>query len=832
MSRSNLLQGRSSSTDRSRPVRAKRALRHALAFLMLGGAPVSLPEVVLAQTISAGAADDLQINDIGSSFFNSSNQRSRITQMAWTDGPSADAMYLFMASNENGIRRATYDRATRTLIDGSLVTVADIKGLGIAFDGSTLYATEPYVSSADPSVELSRIWKIEDFGQGARTAIVEGIPRQDHGVNHLEIRDHRLYVGIGVRTRNGVFQTWNGDTHGESAYGGSIGVIDDLRQVGEGANAAGFFTANPTVDEYRALIRGTDARGALPYTTTEAGKLRVHSSGTRNPFGLSLDGDGELWFTSNFHRVANDVYDRNRLVAADGDSFGGDGFQNDIHDQFFHATEKADYGYRNGNWQPGNAQGNTAAIDSGFFADSRRQPSFTFDNYDDPVAPSDLDSENPAYNQEYQTSVPTGLGPSASANGLAFYAGHDLPLSYHHDAIIARWNGVINDGGDRLEYRDVVSVDSVTGEVKQLASGFVNPLDVIDDGEGNLLVADWSGSIFLLSPKRTNTTAHPFRWNSASDGNWSDRANWDANGLSAAERMVPNAWGEARYAVTVDLPDSNPLVTIDRPVRIESLDLHDRMQLATNQPDASLKVTERLTIHADGTWLGGGTIDGQMINTGLVVLDRETLQVARFDQSVNGVSQWQLSLETKADPRLRATGEESMVNLQGTQRLTLDDLSKYVRGEDAAHLLIEAPRINVGQLTTTVNDITVSSDRTHISQGVFAWTSFQTGGSPMTQTLHVHAAVVGDANGDGIFNSGDLVHVSIIGEYEDALEDNSDWYEGDWDGDGDFTTSDYVVAFQAGFYSAAATPAAVPEPASGVAGLFAILAMLARWRRR
>ena len=33
---------------------------------------------------------------------------------------------------------------------------------------------------------------------------------------------------------------------------------------------------------------------------------------------------------------------------------------------------------------------------------------------------------------------------------------------------------------------------------------------------------------------------------------------------------------------------------------------------------------------------------------------------------------------------------------------------------------------------------------------------------------------------------------------------NSTWADGDWDGDGDFTSSDMVLAFQAGGYTTAA----------------------------
>ncbi len=58
----------------------------------------------------------------------------------------------------------------------------------------------------------------------------------------------------------------------------------------------------------------------------------------------------------------------------------------------------------------------------------------------------------------------------------------------------------------------------------------------------------------------------------------------------------------------------------------------------------------------------------------------------------------------------------------------------------------------------------------------------------------------GDANGDGIFNSSDLVAVFQAGEYEDQILGNSTFEEGDWNGDGDSDSGDLVMAFQAGHY--------------------------------
>ena len=59
----------------------------------------------------------------------------------------------------------------------------------------------------------------------------------------------------------------------------------------------------------------------------------------------------------------------------------------------------------------------------------------------------------------------------------------------------------------------------------------------------------------------------------------------------------------------------------------------------------------------------------------------------------------------------------------------------------------------------------------------------------------------GDANLDGIFNSTDLVLVFSAAEYEDGVDGNSSWAEGDWNCDGDLSSRDLVQAFQKGGYA-------------------------------
>lgn len=61
--------------------------------------------------------------------------------------------------------------------------------------------------------------------------------------------------------------------------------------------------------------------------------------------------------------------------------------------------------------------------------------------------------------------------------------------------------------------------------------------------------------------------------------------------------------------------------------------------------------------------------------------------------------------------------------------------------------------------------------------------------------------VIGDVNGDGRFNSSDLVELFIVNQFEDTLVGNSTFLTGDFNGDGEFNTEDLITAFQAGIYS-------------------------------
>jgi hypothetical protein len=96
----------------------------------------------------------------------------------------------------------------------------------------------------------------------------------------------------------------------------------------------------------------------------------------------------------------------------------------------------------------------------------------------------------------------------------------------------------------------------------------------------------------------------------------------------------------------------------------------------------------------------------------------------------------------------------------------------------------------------------------------------------------IRKTYIGDANLDGVFDSGDLVDVFVAEEYDDGIAGNSTWATGDWNGDKEFDSGDIVFAFQKeGYDMPPRTGAtAVPEPSSLTMLLLAALCSL-RLRR-
>ena len=102
--------------------------------------------------------------------------------------------------------------------------------------------------------------------------------------------------------------------------------------------------------------------------------------------------------------------------------------------------------------------------------------------------------------------------------------------------------------------------------------------------------------------------------------------------------------------------------------------------------------------------------------------------------------------------------------------------------------------------------------------------------SDSSVSVDIFQAAAGDANGDGVFNSLDLLAVLEAGEFEDEVAANSSWTTGDWNLDGDFNREDIVAALTSGSYQQGPFAATVPEPDSILSALVACLFLVASRR--
>lgn len=404
------------------------------------------------------------------------------TQMTW--GPDGR---LFVMTTDGGVRRYSFNRTTGALTGGQRVAEG-IFGIGIAFHRRTMY-----LSAFDGS-----IWRLLDNNQNGiygetgeiRVPIVYGIPVGDHTINQMEIHGDTLYCGIGTRTINGrpgpgsggsiddnggtgFWSGGEGNTWGESIYGGSISWIRNLYAARSEPGSANSYTTQ-TIDQN--LIQFNMEPLMLQENGEPVGNLTLHSCGTRNPYGIGLDAEGSLYFTNNFGR-ANSLGDGTNYTDSPLDVLDDD-FTNDVYDQFFRAGKYMDYGYGRENlWRTYNA-----ILNPVWWLHERRE-SLTYDNLTWMGGP-----------RLHVPGSPLGLGPHAAAAGFDFWYWAGL-RSLAGNAFVTRWNHTVTERFLRgtvtrsLTYADVVAISPANGRVVRVMSGFQNPIDTIAEGRW-LIVAD------------------------------------------------------------------------------------------------------------------------------------------------------------------------------------------------------------------------------------------------------------------------------------------------------------------------------------------------------
>ncbi len=341
-------------------------------------------------------------------------------------GPNAASVESFAYSPTGGL----CDERTEVSTGGALGIGFGPVSLGVYGQPGVQTVTGMYLTDTARTIDGNDVSNLRVLTQdqngvwggpngGTDTIIVQNIPAGWHQADQIIIKENAdgtstLYVGIGVRTEDGALSYPNPGDARDMAYGGTISEILDLKQVnGLVTDSAGFGLTGVATSN-----SDPDYSNAGPYTSTAVNKLIVQSSGVRNPFGLALDGSGNLWFTNNFNRSQSDGTFNGTIDPSTGLLYGittgdpapGPDLANNAYDQFFEDAPLADYGYNNSNWRNDAADDNPsvtseAAIEAGFFNFAEHGVrSTTFDNL---VAPPGGFAE---YNESDIDHI-QGLGP-------------------------------------------------------------------------------------------------------------------------------------------------------------------------------------------------------------------------------------------------------------------------------------------------------------------------------------------------------------------------------------------------------------------------------------
>jgi len=209
--------------------------------------------------------------------------------------------------------------------------------------------------------------------------------------------------------------------------------------------------------------------------------------------------------------------------------------------------------------------------------------------------------------------------------------------------------------------------------------------------------------------------------------------------------------------------------------------------------DLAANLEGNVEIAPTGTIAGSGKIQGNLAIAGKINLQQE-------------------------GDTLRASGD---IHLQNP-RLQLDGYSAN-RGNVHRENVLEGASL-VGELNFEFEDVSLS----HLNNGYFVR---EVTYSATDVQIELFAAVQGDANGDGFFNSRDLVDIFTASQYENDVSFDSTWTTGDWTGDGEFDSSDLVSAFLVGGYEQNAVKLSlVPEPNLSF-GLFGVAFAWLLWVR-
>ena len=380
------------------------------------------------------------------------------TQLAFDPN---DPGSLYVSTWMQGVRRYDYSE-TGTLSGGTQVISPNVNlgqngtngSYGIAFHDDPLLGSVMYLSRSMPNTNvtprgqgLGSIVRVNDRdGDGTwggagdlNQTIAENIYVADwtHQINQFAIHRDSLFIGVGSMTSNGGIVNSIGDTTdpGESAHTGAVVFIEDLTRHSTdqtSTNAAWFNIGDDLNNPADVTAFKTDTSA---FTSNDAGKLRVFSTGLRNVYGVAVNPAGDVWASNN--------------------QGGESPSSNNLPDELFRSSYQDDHEFAKSNDEVG--------------------------DWKDPANPhpSAQTAQSEGFFQNTVTPHAT-LGNGTSVTGLDFINARGNDFDGH--IVLARHS---NDG------QDVVLVDPVDGDVQQLLTrqNGRRPTDVLLDPYGNVLVS-------------------------------------------------------------------------------------------------------------------------------------------------------------------------------------------------------------------------------------------------------------------------------------------------------------------------------------------------------
>ena len=202
-------------------------------------------------------------------------------------GPNAPSVESFAYSPSGGLS----DERTEVSTGGALGIGFGPVSLGVYGQPGVQTVTGMYLTDTARTINGNDVSNLRVLTQnpngvwggpngGTDTIIVQNIPAGWHQADQIIIKQNgdgtsTLYVGIGVRTKDGALAYPNPGNARDMAYGGTISEILDLKEVnGLVTDSAGFGLTGVATSN-----SDPDYSNAGPYTSTAVNKLIIQSSG-------------------------------------------------------------------------------------------------------------------------------------------------------------------------------------------------------------------------------------------------------------------------------------------------------------------------------------------------------------------------------------------------------------------------------------------------------------------------------------------------------------------------------------------------------------------------